>query len=178
MTEKAPLAAVIAANVETLDQGIETLVSISCTTYTKVINPVMSSSIGSHIRHIADTYRAVINGLSSKQVDFNFRRRNTAIESDLSKALAELRSIRYWLQNLDEKNDLPLQIITEVALAQTKTVNLNSSLARELVFASSHAIHHFAQIATLARLQGFEIDPDLGVAAATASYRRNFAIAG
>jgi len=30
----------------------------------------------------------------------------------------------------------------------------------------------------LARLQGFEIDPDLGVAAATASYRRNLAIAG
>lgn len=178
MTEKSTLAAVIAANIETLDQGIETLKSISNTTYTKIINPLMSSSIGGHIRHIADTYRAVIIGLGSKQVDFNFRRRNNAIESELSKALAELRSIRHWLQNLDDKNDPPLQIVTEVALAQTETVNLNSSLARELVFASSHAIHHFAQIATLARLQGFEIDPGLGVAAATASYRRNFAIAG
>jgi hypothetical protein len=94
MTEKAPLAAVIAANIEILDQCIDRLVSISCTAYTKVINPVMSSSIGSHIRHIADTYRAVINGLSSKQVGFNFCRRNTAIESQLSKALSNINQFK------------------------------------------------------------------------------------
>ena len=178
MSEQTQLAVIIAANIETLDQGIGFLSGIDDSVFTAVIDPWMSSSIGGHIRHIADTYRAMINGHSSKRVDFNFRRRNTEIETELTKALLELRNIRHWLQNLDDKNNVSLRMVTEVALAQTQSVSLGSSLARELIFTSSHAIHHFAQIATLARLQGFDIDPRLGVAAATASHRRNIARVG
>ena len=41
MTEKSPLTAVIAANVETLEQGIETLVSISCTTWNELRTSIL-----------------------------------------------------------------------------------------------------------------------------------------
>lgn len=171
MSVQDSLSAVVDANIETIDQGLVFLAAIRPETYTARSDPYASSTIGEHIRHLVDMYHALIDGESTGIVDFNRRRRGAPIETSLSQALTELSDIKAWLQG-PALNDDELQVVTEVALGKTKTVMLGSTLMRELVFTSSHAVHHFALIATIARLQGVEVGADLGVAAATASYRR------
>ncbi|MEM7562555.1 MAG: DinB family protein [Pseudomonadota bacterium] len=178
MQSQTSLTTIISANIETLDQTIGFLSDLDNSTFNAVMEPWMSSSIGGHLRHIADTYRAVILAQQSRQVDFNFRRRNSGIETHLQQARKEIRNIRQWIENLDQNLNYPLSLVTEVTLTKSRGVELNSNLARELVFASSHAIHHLAQMATLARLQGLNVNAAVGIAAATATHRRSTALAG
>lgn len=55
-------------------------------------------------------------------------------------------------------------------MSRSVSVHLQSTLSRELVFASSHTVHHFALISVIARLQSVEVTSAFGVAPATASY--------
>ena len=72
MSAESPLGVIIAANIETLEQGIDFLNSINNSVFGAATNPRTGSSIGAHIRHIADTYRALINSQGSNRVDFKF----------------------------------------------------------------------------------------------------------
>jgi hypothetical protein len=45
-----------------------------------------------------------------------------------------------------------------------------TTLKRELRFLVSHTIHHYALIAVILKLQGFDCGPDFGVAPSTIEY--------
>ena len=175
MSKLDTLDSIINANLESLAQGEELVRSLTDKEYQYKASPLLNSSIGEHFRHIADTYFALMQVTASGQVDFNRRRRGALVESQPEMALAELRQIRAWLQVLDPVANEIIQIKTEVALETTRVVELPSSLARELIFASSHAVHHYAVIAVIAKLQNIKIRSNLGIAAATATYARQSA---
>jgi hypothetical protein len=47
-----------------------------------------------------------------------------------------------------------------------------STIRRELQFLLSHTVHHYALIAIILKIQGFDCDEDFGVAPSTLKYQR------
>ncbi len=172
--------AVIKGNLEAIDQGIHLISSLTDEQYTHVASPYVSSSIGEHFRHIVDLFYSVMNGIESGVVDYDKRRRGAPIETSREKALAELDGIIKWMGNIWEYSQgslvdagKPVMVITEVTLQETESAKIESTYIRELIFASSHAVHHFSVIGIVAKLQGVTVDGSLGIAPATATYNRS-----
>jgi hypothetical protein len=141
--------------------------------YTKILSPLFISSAGAHMRHIIDHYLALISGLQLGKVDYDIRHRNSKVELEAQLALDKLLQISNWfksLVNTDLTRDLTLS--TEVSVHEKKVQLVPTSLARELVFVGSHAIHHYAMIAQIAQHQKITLPSNFGIAPATATYLR------
>jgi hypothetical protein len=144
--------------------------------YGKVFSPLFISSAGAHMRHIIDHYLALIAGLQSGKVDYDVRHRNAKLEQDPTLALEKLTQISCWLKSLSG-SDLTrvLTLSTEISVHEQKVQSVPTSLARELVFTSSHAVHHYAMIAQIAQQQKMVLPSSFGIAPATATYLRKSA---
>jgi hypothetical protein len=167
------LNSIIDANIESLEQGEKLIQSLSAEQYLYKETLLLSSSIGEHFRHIMDIYFALIDGVEQGAVNFNLRKRGALSERSRDIALGELAQIKTWLRNLNSKCNLSIQVKAEVALNKTQAVELTSSLARELIFSSNHATHHYAVMGIIAKLQDVNVAEGLGLAAATATYERD-----
>lgn len=169
---------VLKGNIEALDQGVQLLNSLSDEQYKHIAAPYVSSSIGQHFRHVVDMFLAIVNRVEGDPIDFDERRRGAEIETRRTVALEELQEVRRWMCSIVQRADLMvvmsecLGVKTEVTLKETESVQIESTLARELIFAGSHAVHHYALIGVIAKLQGVSLSADLGVAPATASHLR------
>lgn len=120
-----------------------------------------TSSIGEHMRHILDHYQALMLGWESKYVDYNQRTRHSKVESDIQLVRACWQQVNQWLNTLtDSEQTTSIQVFTEHNLVQ-------STLARELSFVSSHAVHHFAFVKQLVANFNIRLPAELGVAPAT-----------
>jgi hypothetical protein len=144
--------------------------------YGKVFSPLFISSAGAHMRHIIDHYLALIAGLQSGKVDYDVRHRNAKVEQDPTLALEKLTQISCWLKSLSG-SDLTrvLTLSTEISVHEQKVQSVPTSLARELVFTGSHAVHHYAMIAQIAQQQKMVLPSSFGIAPATATYLRKSA---
>jgi len=163
----------IEAHLEVLAQASSYLMEVGTPRYVQVLSPRFMSSAGSHMRHILDHYTALRAGLQCGEVDYTVRSRGSAIESDPVAALARLDAIEAWLTHLpDAQLREPLSLRTEVSVSRREVANVPTTLARELVFAASHAVHHFAMIGQIASQQGQVLARGFGVAPATASHLR------
>ena len=171
--------AVILGNIEALDQGIDLVKNLTDEQYQHVASPFVTSNIGQHFRHLVDLFFSLVNGSESGEIDYDFRRRGADIESSRFVAVSEMNSIKGWLTTLKENSvhldelDKPVSLKSEVTLSQTSSVTFDSTMLRELVFTSSHAVHHYAIINIIAKMQGVETNNALGIAPSTASFLRD-----
>lgn len=167
----------LASQLEIIKQGEDYLNSLisdnSKSNYCKVLSPLFISSAGAHMRHIIDHYLALISGLSVGKVDYDIRHRNSKVEQEPKLALDKLVQISHWLKSLGEA-DLTQALIlnTEISIQEHKVQSVPTSLARELIFVSSHAIHHYAMIAQISQQQKMQLPSSFGIAPATATYLR------
>lgn len=141
--------------------------------YRNVLSPLFMSSAGAHMRHIIDHYLALIAGLQLGKIDYDVRHRNSKVEHEPQLALDKLIQISNWLKSLTG-TDLTrvLTLYTEVSVTERKVQSVPTSLARELVFTGSHAVHHYAMIAQIAQQQEMALPSSFGIAPATATYLR------
>ncbi|WP_026376718.1 DinB family protein [Aestuariibacter salexigens] len=163
-------------HVDVVNQAVQLLTNITDEHYTDVNSVLFEASIGQHIRHITDHYLALLSSERSQSVNYNTRHRESPVASEVDAALNVLQRIRQWLLTLsDAQLDAPLTVISEVSLSDQSDEHVYSSLGRELMFVSSHAIHHFSMIAIMRRYQGVDVADGLGVAPATLSHVRRAA---
>lgn len=136
--------------------------------YTDSDVPGISGSIGGHVRHSLDHVRALEAGLEHGAVDYDARRRCSAIERDRETAVLALMAAAARFQTLDS-GLLGRTVLVHSRLARDgRTVTGASSIARELAFVVSHTIHHNAQIALLAhRLGSSRMPAGFGLAPST-----------
>ena len=165
---------VIKGCLEVLQQAKNFLNSVSDDAYTKVVKPFFISSSGEHVRHIIDHFMALMNAYESGVVDYDKRKRGSKLETDKSLALLQVNEIEKWLHSLDENMlEQVLMIKTEVSISEALVTEVSSTFARELVFAASHAVHHYSSIAIAIQMQDLALDKSFGIAPATASYLRS-----
>lgn len=154
-----------------VNQAIELLDGMSIDEYQKNLPPHFPSSIGVHIRHIVDHFSALQEGYKNGHVNYNVRSRESQVEKMPKAATEMLNNIVNWLDNIgDDLLDKPLSIRSEIDLSRNHSTTCHSTLERELVFASSHAIHHYALVKIICAMQHLTIPELFGYAPATISH--------
>jgi hypothetical protein len=158
---------------ETVQQAKVFLLGLTDVNYQLVIKPHFASSAGTHMRHILDHYLALKDGLTQGLVNYNKRNRYSNVESCPQVALLKWQEIEQWLQDVSQLDaDMPLLVMCETSVNNTQNTQTKSTLARELVFVSSHAIHHFSLMAVINSLLGNKDEANFGIAPSTATYVR------
>jgi hypothetical protein len=137
-------------------------------------------AVGPHLRHIMEHYTALLQALAQADpvVHYDARGRDMRVQNEPAAALTMLREVlAHW-------SDLARERSSSHALGQTlgtclhagavgeHSVSVPSTLGRELLFLSSHTVHHFALLAPYCRAAGVEPGPDFGKAPATRAFER------
>ena len=87
--------------------------------------------------------------------------------------MLQWQKIEQWLNEISHLDvDMPLTVVCETSVNVTKNTQAQSTLARELVFLFSHAIHHFSLLAVINSLLGNKGQANFGIAPSTATYLR------
>jgi len=165
---------VIKGSIESLEQMIDFIQGLSDEIYMQIPEPLFSSSIGEHLRHILDLYMALINANDLENINYDVRRRGIGLEKDKNEGIKELYIVCDWLKLLDlMKLNIKTNISTEVSVYNEIAVNFPSTVGREVCFVSTHLTHHLALMAAIAKFLGHSVKTNLGVAPTTASFLRS-----
>jgi hypothetical protein len=161
------------SQLEIVEQAKQFLSAITQNDYIDVVKPHMAGSAGAHIRHILDHYFAIQLGLENGVVDYNKRNRFSLVETDPTAALDAWNKVETWLKYACSlPMDTSLMVVSETSVKQTQNIQVPSTLARELVFVSSHAVHHFSLLAVVNSLLGRKSPKNFGIAPASVTFAR------
>ncbi len=174
MSSSSNLMPVIQGNLEGIEQGIELLLAMTNEQYIHQPKPFIESSTGEHLRHILDLYRALMMTEKANVIDYDVRRRGALVESCRQTGLSELHQVKGWLESLaDDPVDRKIVICSEVLLSEKKVAQAETTLLRELIFVSSHTVHHYAMMSVTAKLCDFQAPLHMGLAPTTISGLRD-----
>ena len=160
-------------NVQVLEQALALVAA-----HQRVGSPAYAGPVGAHLRHIVEHYEALLAPPVQGVVDYDSRPRDALLERCPNTAAARIALLIERLQRIeqtgtetDTDTDTHLSVCVRIGSAGEWPVQVPSTLARELVFVSSHAVHHFAVLVPHCRAQGIAIDADFGKAPATLAHQ-------
>ena len=162
-----------------LNQCVSFVGDVPESVYTAESQVMPGGTVGKHLRHVADHYQAILRGRrESLTIDYDHRERDVPMETCRDAARRSLSSLAEELSTLVERDmHAPVRIRVMVAGDGTET-ELVSSLARELAFATHHAVHHQAMMRAIAGEFGVEASLDFGKAPSTINHEIVKAAAG
>jgi len=167
-----PPAAAIGFADAMLDQCRRFLADLDDDAYTAPCDRMFGSTIGAHVRHSLDHFRAAITTADGDPIDYDRRDRDTDVERSAAAALGEVDRLRARLATLhDGPADRAVRVRVMVS-GSGDTAELTSTLARELDFAAHHAVHHHAMIGAIAGMAGLPIPDGFGKAPSTIEHER------
>ena len=144
-----------------LQRGIKLLNSISDEEYSNKSVPPYFSSIGCNMRHVLDAFKSIFEGIEKNEIDFSNRIRNTICEEKTSEGIAYFNFVIEKLHQLDTSEFSKIIKVTD-DLGNGK-ISTNYTLESTLLYAHSHAIHHFASIGFIINKLEIELpDADFG----------------
>jgi hypothetical protein len=133
------------------------------------------STIGEHLRHCAEHFIRLFDDLDSGVVDYDARERNARLERDPAFFGSVMEAIAGQLGTMGSECLARPIHLRALASPGTEPVLVQTSLERELVFLSSHNIHHLALAIGVAGELGIRIPAELGWAFSTAAHRGQWA---
>jgi len=166
-------AALAQDNIRYLQQGLALLRDIDDAIYRYAAPRLFASGIGGHIRHNLDHYRSFFAGLASGRIDYDDRDRDTRIENERQQAMEQTRALIAELVELREP-EVERPVLVKMDCGEQSAASdtwRSSTVGRELQFLISHTVHHYALVSVILRLQGIEVNEELGVAPSTLRYR-------
>lgn len=168
MDSRSDLPRLIAFNCQVLDQALQVIAA-----HEAAPDTIFADSSGPHLRHIIEHYQAFTLGVSARSVDYDSRARERSLEQDSALARTRIIALQAELQALDTKTlQDPIAVHLRGGLDGQENFVSFSTIARELLFLSSHAVHHYALIQLHCREQGIDLGPHFGKAPATVQYEQ------
>ena len=163
----------VSENNQHLQQAIDIINQINDELFCNNENPFFQGGVGKHFRHILDFYDRFLEGWRDK-IDYDARQRDEGVETDRQKCIQKIEDTMTALnqcvagiddaeRGLSVKND-------EDENDRGADPFSRSTVGRELQFLKFHAVHHFAIIAIMLRIQGIAPPKDFGFAASTLEY--------
>lgn len=123
-----------------------------------------TNSIGQHVRHIAEMIQCMLNGYDEGVVDYDARKRDARIETNIFFTVSLLQQFMEDIQRPDRGLTLQQHLCSEM---------IHTTYYRELHYNTEHAIHHMALIRVALREMNIDIvDENFGVANATIQYKK------
>lgn len=158
-----------------LDQCTSLIDAVPDTVYTAEAQTIRGGTVGKHVRHTLDHFAAIVRSLGDGSVvDYDHRERGVPQETSRKAALDQVAFLREAIARLGE-TDLGRTVRIRIMLSgKGDQTELSSTVARELAFATHHAIHHHAMLKTIASEFGILTDSDFGKAPSTVNYERSY----
>ncbi|MFU8803917.1 MAG: DinB family protein [Bradymonadaceae bacterium] len=151
----------------TLETGWKLIATMTEHPYQTGFPDLGLSSIGEHYRHHLDHVELFIEGLEAGCIDYDKRRRDPRVASQVAVALEKTRRLIEALQALPaDVLDEPIQVYQRSHVDDPRHL-CTSTVARELLFLNSHAIHHYAIMTIATRLHGLKCGETIGVMPST-----------
>jgi hypothetical protein len=139
-------------------------------------------AVGPHVRHIIEHYTAFFSALDTTNtcVDYDTRDRDIRLQNESAATLTKLHELADRMQGLAYAPtpvfDLHTALSTRLKAGVEGEIEVTvPTLGRELLFLSSHAVHHFALLAHYCRIAGVDLGHDFGKAPATVAFERKAA---
>jgi len=156
---------------DTLQQLIDVLTQLDDSAYQQSLPVLSDTSIGKHVRHIAEFYLCLFGGMPLKQVNYDGRKRNLQLETDVRFAIHTLYCIIQEVLSI-EKDDT-LQLRQEYTPGEP--IWAGSTYFRELIFNLEHCIHHLAtiRIGVSSMRQAYAIPETFGIAPSTVQHQQS-----
>ena len=149
-----------------------TLENLSTEQYAQPCTRLFGNTIGQHVRHIIELFQCLENGYSVGIVNYEKRKRDTAIESDPNLACGLLKSIYAGLNRPNKALSLEAgydEHLTDCVLIQT-------NYEREIAYNLEHTIHHMALIRIgVTEVSSLVVPEEFGMAPSTVKYRKSCA---
>lgn len=151
------------------------LENISDEKYATKLEIFSGSSLGQHIRHIIEFYQCLIHQLDSGTINYDKRIRNILIEEHPSYAVEAVEEIKNAVSGFLSDKNLTLEFSYDLQNPQPEKVD--TTLSRELVYNTEHAIHHFAilKIGIKTFAPEIQLPKHFGVASSTVKHQESFA---
>jgi len=136
-----------------------------------------SGGVGGHVRHCLDHLSALLAATHTGVCAYDRRSRGTDVETNRRVAMRALAELTGAVQRLDPSL-LDREIEVETQLDRDGTmITTRSSIGRELVFITSHTVHHNAIVAMMLHTRGISAGPYFGMAPSTPNQSGSFACA-
>ena len=134
------------------------------------------ASIGAHIRHILEFYMCLLECDNSKNLNYDFRKRDRTIEVCTAKCVSTIENLLVELQK--HQTDFEIDLSADYGTGEVnQEITVRTTFFRELLYNIEHLVHHLAIIKI--GIQSLEpklnISGDLGVAASTIRNRASCA---
>lgn len=154
-----------------VDQMTGVLAKLEAESYAQPLQLFNGSTIGQHFRHIIDFYGCLARGMNDGRIDYAKRERDRRIETDPLYASSMLEAFTESFRNCDESAAVEILADFSSDLNAERPV-VKSTLARELMYAYDHAVHHLAMIKMGLKTLNSKVDlqDELGVAPSTLKY--------
>ena len=124
------------------------------------------ASIGAHMRHILDRFQCFFNGLAECRVDYDARKRDRSIETNVQAARFAATTAARRLEEMDVTATAQL-LVSESVHHLSPEVEIGSTVARELMGLITHTTHHLSIIGIIARDLGYGLESNFGKAPST-----------
>lgn len=128
------------------------------------------SAIGAHLRHCVEHFQCFLAGAAEGRIDYDARCRDRKMEGSRAAFIQACRTLNCGFV---ERFAVISDTITVVQTSGPDLVRdeVQSTVDRELIFLSSHTLHHLALIRWLAESMGITLPEDLGVAYSTRAHQ-------
>ncbi len=127
---------------------------------------MLNASFGQHTRHIIEMYQGLLNAYESGVLNYDLRKRDLQIETDIEFALKGIEDI---LSNIRRENKI---LRMESSFMDNEMMEMETNYERELHYNLEHTIHHMAIMRIgLGAYPHIPCEADFGVAHSTMNYR-------
>ncbi|MEC9400601.1 MAG: DinB family protein [Myxococcota bacterium] len=155
---------------DVLEQGLELIGNICPNEYAAAPCGIQASSIGAHYRHHLEHVQILLVARPGQLIDYDNRERDPLIETDRDVAIERTEQLLGNLRLLSEDDlDRPLEMAHRTCVKDSPRI-ARSTLRRELLFLTSHAIHHYALMKLVLELTGHRLDASFGVMPSTLAH--------
>lgn len=165
---KKTVAPLLEAAQDVLKQGLSLLSYLNDSSYARVADAPFDTSIGQHYRHVLEHFQCLLEGLPDREINYDARKRDRRLESDVGLASNTTREILQDLLRCSDDNLLEkCKVISSLAYTSSAPSMLESNAGRELAYCIGHAIHHYALIRLVAGGIGVAVSAEFGFAPST-----------
>ena len=164
----------LAAMDEVLEQGEILLAGLSDAQHADAAPDASSASIGAHYRHGLEHFKILLEAVNEAQIDYDRRERDTRLENERLFALQVTRDFRHATRFLSTLPvDRAIVARAKISYAGPGSCSAASTVGREIMYAVSHAIHHYALIGLICGMRKIPVPEDFGVAPSTIEYQKS-----
>ncbi|MBC7888889.1 MAG: DinB family protein [Ferruginibacter sp.] len=146
----------------------DTLQQLTPMQYAQQCTTLFNATIGQHVRHIIELFIELDNGYAGGTVNYDKRKRDIRIETDLYFANETLLHLHFLLDRPDK------ELLLETAYSENshKPLPVATNYQRELLYNLEHTIHHMALIRVgINEVATIPVPENFGMAASTIKHR-------